>query len=598
MSQKIVDSKAYPLKELFQEKFDVDFYQREYVWEKKHLEDLVNDLSNEFLKNYRDGDSLEAIRKYDPYFMGEIVVSTREGKRGAIIDGQQRITTLTLLLMYILRTFGGLAGFPVGEFQRCIYDNDLGTFRFNLDIPVRRDCMLSLYNNGSYIPTDKDKQYVQNIVDRYNDIDDCWNANITQDNVINFSYWLYLKVVFSKVWTNNDDFAYVIFETMNDRGLSLTPVEMLRSYLLANIDEDKRDSSIELFDGVIKRLTGIKLSSKAKAEDFFKIYFRGHYAEDLSQAKNAKSDFVLIGQGFHRWVRDKKQMLHLSNSADFVQFINEISYFAIQYEKINQIVSSRDANKYLYAIVNDDYGFTMQPALILSSINYNDSPEIVEEKIQIVTKYLTQLLSWRVWKQSVISQSSLEYPIYLLCKTIRGLDVESLKLTLQSQPIDLPILDTVPILNQQNRSKIRVLLALITEIVAKQSNESDYMLNKPEIEVEHIWSNHFEQHLDEFNDAVVFANLRNNIGDLLVLPKSFNTSYGDKCYADKVKQYFSQNILAQTLNEQKYTNSPAFIRFKESSGLSFKSYTDFKQKSIIERAELYKAILVWNWSSL
>lgn len=37
MASKTVDSKAYPLKELFLEKFDVDFYQREYVWQKKQL---------------------------------------------------------------------------------------------------------------------------------------------------------------------------------------------------------------------------------------------------------------------------------------------------------------------------------------------------------------------------------------------------------------------------------------------------------------------------------------------------------------------------------------------------------------------------------
>ena len=53
MTQKIVDSKAYPLKELFSDKFDVDFYQRQYVWESKQLEDLISDLSSEFLKNWK-----------------------------------------------------------------------------------------------------------------------------------------------------------------------------------------------------------------------------------------------------------------------------------------------------------------------------------------------------------------------------------------------------------------------------------------------------------------------------------------------------------------------------------------------------------------
>ena len=121
-------------------------------------------------------------------------------------------------------------------------------------------------------------------------------------------------------------------------------------------------------------------------------------------------------------------------------------------------------------------------------------------------------------------------------------------------------------------------------------------VNKDDIEVEHIWADHFNQHMDECASEDEFDNYRNNIGDLLVLPKSFNASYGDAPYVIKVEQYFSQNILAQTLNEKKYVNNPDFVRFMNSSGLNFKAYDEFKKNSIVERAELYKAILLWNWN--
>lgn len=65
----------------------------------------------------------------------------------------------------------------------------------------------------------------------------------------------------------------------------------------------------------------------------------------------------------------------------------------------------------------------------------------------------------------------------------------------------------------------------------------------------------------------------------------------------KVQQYFSQNILAQTLNSKKYQNNPNFLKFKNNSSLSFKSYDEFKRVSIQERAELYKSILIWNWNN-
>ena len=597
IQNKTVDSKVFPLKLLFSEKFTVDFYQREYVWEKKQLEDLINDLSNAYLKCWSPDHTTQDVRSYDPYFMGEVVVSIKHNERSAIIDGQQRITTFTLLLIYLLHNYKGLPGFPTTDVENAIYANDYGVPRFNLDIENRKDCMLGLFKNGTYEPTENDKYYVQRIVDRYNDISACWNERITNENIIGFTYWILGKVMFSKVWANSDDFAYIIFETMNDRGLSLTHVEMLRSYLLANIDESMREASLKKFDETVVRLSLIKLTSKSKAEsEFFKVFFRGHYAEDLTQGK-MDSDFVKIGNAFHRWVRENEKLLNLKSSKDYVELINKIEYFARKYELIHTLIANRDSEKYFYLIVNNDYGFTLQPSLILSSIGFGDSDEVVEEKIQIISKYITKLLTYRVWNHWMISHSSLEGPIYELCKKIRGKSLEVVKEIINSNPLsqNIPDLSNSPTLNQQNKRRLKVLLSLITEIVARESKAPNYILNKEDIEVEHIWSDHYNEHLDEFVSKDEFDNYRNNIGDLLVLPKSFNASYNDSPYAIKVEQYYSQNILAQTLNNKKYKNNPDFVRFKNESGLQFKAYDEFKKISIIERAELYKTILQWNW---
>ena len=392
---------------------------------------------------------------------------------------------------------------------------------------------------------------------------------------------------------------------MNDRGLSLTRVEMLRSYLLANVSNkanesggsSARDIALQKLDRIINKLANIKLPSKSKAEeDFFRVFFRTHYAENLSQG-NSNSDFVRIGNAFHRWVRENEKTLNLHKTEDYIDLIEKIDYFSTQYEYIYRLISERNTTNNLYLIVNNDYGFTLQPVLILASINYKDSMEIVNCKIQIVSKYLTRLITWRVWNHWRVSQSTLEAPIYELCKKVRETDIETLKNILSSEPIDIPLLENSPTLNQQNKQKIKVMLSLITEIVAQEAKVPNYILNKSDsIEVEHIWSDHFDQHIDEFKIKEDFDNVRNNIGDLLVLPKTFNTSYGDDIFEDKVKQYFGQdNILAQSLYVGMYMNHPEFTRFIERSGLLFKPYKNFKKANVTERAELYKSILKWNW---
>lgn len=592
MPRKTVESQTFPLKIIFNDKYDVDFYQREYVWQTKQIEDLINDLSTEFLKNWNPSHKLKNVEDYDPYFMGEVILSISEkGKGKAIIDGQQRITTLTLLLIYLVRNYGNLDGFPK-DITDLIYSDYYGEKAFNLDIEERQECMLSLLNNGEYSLKENDPISVRNLVERYSDIDECWSDKIDENNAVSFAYWVKEKIVFSRVQTNSDEFAYVIFETMNDRGLSLTQVEMLRSYLLANIDENRRKSAMEDFDDLVKKLMAIKLTSKSKAEfEFFKIYFRGHLAEDLSQSKNSVSDFTKIGKEFHRWLRDNEKKLGLSSSDDFVEFINKLVYFGSKYEYIIKRIQERDTKSFLYLIVNSDYKFTLQPALILSAISLNDENAVVDEKIKIVSKYLTKVLTYRTWNHWMISQSAMEAPIYQLCKEIRGKSVEELKELLAVDPLKSPGLDdVVPTLNQQIKSRFRVMLSLITEIVARESNEPDYLLNKPDMEVEHIWANHPEDHLDECTE-MDFPGVRNTIGDLLVLPKQFNGSYNDDPYEMKVQHYYSQNVLAQSLNAKKYENNPGFVNFKNRSGLPFKAYPEFKRSSIQERTELYKAIL-------
>ena len=366
--------------------------------------------------------------------------------------------------------------------------------------------MLSLFNDGAYTLKSNDSISVRNLVERYQDIGNCWDDDINESNVNHFAYWLMGNITFSKVWTDSDELAYVIFETMNDRGLSLTQIEMLRSYLLSNIRPQDRNTAIKLYDDAIQSLLAVNTSAKSKLEfEFFKMYFRAQYAEDMSQGPGSTSDFVRIGKGFHRWVREEETSLHLTDSDSYLKFIRRLARYAEVFCKYHTILATRDTKEYLYLIVNGDYSFTLQPALILAAVGEDDTDETIIEKMKVISKYLTKVLTWRVWNHWMISQSSMEASIYNLCKAIRGMELNVLRDYLRSDPIELPELNNAPTLNQQNRNRLRVLLALITEIVASESGEPDYLLNKKEIEVEHIWSDHYEEHAAECTDCLLYT---------------------------------------------------------------------------------------------
>jgi hypothetical protein len=116
-------------------------------------------------------------------------------------------------------------------------------------------------------------------------------------------------------------------------------------------------------------------------------------------------------------------------------------------------------------------------------------------------------------------------------------------------------------------------------------------------EVEHVWADHSERHADEFSHEADFARQRNRVGDLLLLPKQFNASFGDDTYADKRPRYFGQNLLAASLDPQAYEKNPGFLAFIQRTGLPFKPYEEFRADDIIERGELYCAIAKQIWNS-
>ena len=158
----------------------------------------------------------------------------------------------------------------------------------------------------------------------------------------------------------------------------------------------------------------------------------------------------------------------------------------------------------------------------------------------------------------------------------------------------------------QNRENIRLMLARMTDYLERASGMSSRYVEYvtatgvKRYEVEHIWAAKFERHTDEFSHSQDFTEYRNRIGDLLLLPKSFNASYGALPYEDKVTHYDAQNLLARSLNALAYDHNPGFLRFVQQSGLDFAPFAQFKKAELDARQALYTQLAgrVWEPAQL
>jgi uncharacterized protein with ParB-like and HNH nuclease domain len=293
-------------------KYSIDYYQREYKWQTKQVTELIDDLANKFLESYEPSHDRPAVADYTHYFLGSIIISDKDGLK-YIIDGQQRLTTLSLVLIFLQHQLGDTE--QRGQIADLIFSSKYGKRSFNLDVPERTACMEALYLGNDFMDPDPPES-IANILARYADIGEAFPEELHGDALPYFVDWLIENVHLVEITAYSDEDAYTIFETMNDRGLSLSPSDMLKGYLLANIN----DSDQRLHAGRIwkERISDLLDIGKDEDADGIKSWLRSQHAETIRERKRgaAPEDFDLIGTEFHRWVRDHEDSLGLSKSSD------------------------------------------------------------------------------------------------------------------------------------------------------------------------------------------------------------------------------------------------------------------------------------------
>ena len=595
-----IDGKAKTVRELLKGvKYSIDYYQREYKWHDKQIRELVDDLSGKFLEDYQPGHERSKVADYPHYFLGSIIISEKDSA-SFIVDGQQRLTSLTLLLI-LLRNLQKDRVKKVNV-DELIFSEKFDQKSFNIHVDERTPAMVALYDGASIDVTDRPES-VQNLVQRYHDLEEAFPNELRDDALPYFIDWLLENVHLVEITAYSDDDAYTIFETMNDRGLSLSPTDMLKGYLLANMIQEKRTTANTLWRDRIRTLND---AGKEVEADCFKAWFRSQHAMKIRERKRGAKpeDFDRIGTEFHRWLRDAADDIGLKQSDDFYRFIDrDFNFYSRQYLRIVK-ASAGMVTGLEHIFYNAQHGFTLQNMLLLAPLTPDDDNATVDLKLGLTARYVDILLTWRLWNFRSIAYSTMQYAMFLVMRDIRGLAPAVLATKLHESLVkekETFASNDRLYVHQQNRYALHRVLARLTDHVETQSGQpsryTELVAEGPNrYEVEHIWADHAERHTDEFSHATDFAEYRNRIGGLLLLPKKFNASYGDLTYEKKLPHYLTQNLLARSLHKQCYEHNPGFMQFIQSSNLPFKAHDEFKKADLEARSALYRALAekIWN----
>ena len=227
--------------------FEIPDYQRPYAWTTEQTSELLDDLLV----------AMDTDEK-TPYFLGSIVlIKDAENARAEIVDGQQRLTTLTILFCVLrdLSTHADLRS-DLDIYIRAKgkpFEGIEDLFRLNLrerDRDVFRDNVQSVgqvhsfISGDSYLP-DSQQRIRENATHLWKKLKDVNEPE--RDRLASF---LILRCFLVVVSAGDQDSAYRIFAVMNDRGLNLSPTDILKAEIIGSIDGEGRAAYTKLWEDI------------------------------------------------------------------------------------------------------------------------------------------------------------------------------------------------------------------------------------------------------------------------------------------------------------------------------------------------------------
>lgn len=426
-------------------RYKIDVFQRDYRWKRDQIDALVSDLSSSFLNCYKQGDTQEDVDNYDCYYMGPVVLCHDDGSM-SVVDGQQRLTSFTLLFIYLQHKQNEYKMAEDDDYTNMddfIFVRRGGKKTFVMDVPKRKAVLQMLYEGNIHgidmsFPEDSedDRESNINLVSGYDDILHLFPQTIQSREILPiFIEWLLYKVVLVEIKAFDKDNAYTIFETMNDRGLSLNPTEILKAHILAKItDEDKREEMNVFWK---KRVSEIKYIGGNDGDmAFFRAWFRSKYAETFKKAQTGDEmeDFEMIGSRFQTWFKNNQKKLHLLKADDYYYFVKgDFEFFSSQYMEILQLNQGGEDVKSDEFYITACYPMadSLMMPLMLAPIVATDSSDVIYEKMKAVNRYIDLYINRRSFLGKSVNQATIRRRIFELVKTIRNNDLSELEKNLR-----------------------------------------------------------------------------------------------------------------------------------------------------------------------
>jgi len=220
-----VNPQTQSLKVCFQSHYSLPYFQREYKWESRHFEELLNDIQAAFLQNFDPAHGRNEVAGYSPYFLGSIITSAEMDGKKPLIDGQQRLTSTFLLLAYLerFRRDNGVDNALVLE--TLLGSVSYGAMDYSIEFSSTRKALFDCYLDFQKSADDALRE-AEEIPDLNDGDSKLLNAIRTTDKLLDsrvrnavayFIDYVAERVLLIDISVTSESEAHRVFVTMNDR---------------------------------------------------------------------------------------------------------------------------------------------------------------------------------------------------------------------------------------------------------------------------------------------------------------------------------------------------------------------------------------------
>jgi uncharacterized protein with ParB-like and HNH nuclease domain len=553
MSEQSFDSQKLTVEEILTKAltYEVPTHQRDYSWDKEETDAFWNDLI--------------ASDKEDNYFFGSIILQkSSDKKKKIILDGQQRLVTVTILLSAIRDIFYDLGDAKMAQsiHQNYIIGEHLGKMVKKVILNLRnRDFFF--YCIQQY-PDDSKRQNFQDFerkntayktnkllknayVSFRSNIEECLIGK-TKDGkkelLLSIAKNLTEKFIVIEINVSSEEEAYMIFETINDRGLELSVADLFKNYLIRKADKKEKDDVVRVWQDIVALL-----------DDKIRPFLR-HYWASKFQPVTERRLFSMLKDHI-----EKKR----NNVRSFVQELKA------------------EATVYSYLLRPDlDYWKDKEIVLLLEDFNVLNVTQclilFMSGKDKFKNKAFKKLLKIGinfVFRYSTICNlhnNILEKKYSEISTKIRGKKVTNVdqvkELLSDIYPADGQFYEKFRLKDIKVNPIARYILGKIDDYLSNKPEKTDYSI----LTLEHILpkspDKKWKSYLKKKNiDKKAIKELVDKIGNLTLLEEKMNNEAANKFYDHKRDNHYKKSSLE--------INS------------SLKTIKDWEKQTILDRQEKF-----------